>query len=52
MDLSYPQGGKGSCDRKAATNKNHMKIYLNSCHDIETAEQMVLAMESSGGFLV
>ena len=26
-----------------------MKIYLNSGHDIETAEQMVLAMESSGG---
>ena len=26
-----------------------MKIYLNSGHDIETPEQMVLAMESSGG---
>ena len=49
VDFSDPQGGKGSCDRKAATIKNHMKIYLNSGHDIETAEQMVLAMESSGG---
>ena len=49
VDFSDPQGGKGSCDRKAATIKNHMKIYLNSGNDIETAEQMVLAMESSGG---
>ena len=49
VDFSDPQGEKGSCDRKAATIKNHMKIYLNSGHDIKTAEQMVLAMESSGG---
>ena len=48
VDFSDPQGGKGSCDRKAATIKNHMKIYLNSGHDIETVEQMVLAIESSG----
>ena len=50
VDFSNPQAGKGSCDRKAATIKNHMKIYLNSGHDIETPEQMVLAMESSGGY--
>ena len=49
VDFSDPQAGKGSCDRKAATIKSHMKIYLNSGHDIETPEQMVLAMESSGG---
>ena len=49
VDFSDPQGGKGSCDRKAATIKNDLKIYLNSGHDIETAEQMLLAMESSGG---
>ena len=29
MDFSDPQGGKGSCDRKAATVKFHMKIFLN-----------------------
>ena len=49
VDFSDAQAGKGSCDRKAATIKSHMKIYLNSGHDIETSEQMVLAMESSGG---
>ena len=49
VDFSDPQARKGCCYRKGATIKNHMKIYLNSGHDIETAEQMVLAMESSGG---
>ena len=49
MDFSDPQGGKGSCDRKAATIKSHMRRFLNSGHYIETAEQMKSAMESSGG---
>ena len=49
MDFSDPQGGKGSCDRKATTIKSHMRRFLNSGHDIETAEQMKSAMESSGG---
>ena len=40
FDFSDPQGGKGSCDRKAASLKNKMKVYLNSGHDIETPEQM------------
>ena len=48
VDLSDPQWGKGSCDRKAATIKCHMRRFLNSGHDIETAEQMKSAMESSG----
>ena len=48
-DFSDPQWGKGSCDRKAATIKSHMMRFLNSGHDIETAEQMTSAMESSGG---
>ena len=39
MDFSDPQGGKGSCDRKAATIKSHMAIHLNSGHDIESASQ-------------
>ena len=43
LDFSDPQGGKGSCDRKAATIKNHMRIYLNS------ADQMKNAIESFGG---
>lgn len=49
MDFSDPQGGKGACDRKAATIKSHMQIYLNAGNDIETAVQMKAAIESSGG---
>ena len=49
MDFSDPQGGKGACDRKAASVKSHMKTYLNAGNDIETAEQMKEAIESAGG---
>ena len=49
FDFSDPQRGKGSCDRKAATIKSHMRTHLNSGHDIETASQMMTAIESSGG---
>lgn len=49
LDFTDPQGGKGSCDRKAATIKSHMRLYLNTGHDIETAAQMKTAIESSGG---
>ena len=49
LDFSDPQGGKGPCDRKAATIKSHMRIYLNSGSDIETPTQMKDAILSSGG---
>ena len=49
MDFSDPQGGKGACDRKAATIKSHMRLFLNSGNDIETSVQMKRAIESSGG---
>ena len=49
LDFSDPQGGKGPCDRKAATIKSHMRIHLNSGNDIETPEQMKDAILSSGG---
>ena len=49
VDFSDPQGGKGSCDRKAATIKSHMRVHVNSGHDIERASQMMVAIESSGG---
>ncbi|KAK3716238.1 hypothetical protein QZH41_006218 [Actinostola sp. cb2023] len=49
MDFSDPQGGKGPCDRKAATVKNHMRVFLNSGHDIENADQVKTAIESNGG---
>ena len=48
MDFSDPQGGKGSCDRKAATIKSHMAIHLNSGHDIESVSRMQEAIESFG----
>ena len=49
FDFSDPQGGKGSCDRKAASLKNKMKVYLNSGDNIKTPEQMKQGIESSGG---
>ena len=49
LDFSVAQGGKGACDRKAAIIKVHMRAYLNSGHDIESADQMYDAMTSSGG---
>ena len=49
LDFSDPQGSKGSCDRKAATLKNHMRMYFNSGQDVETACQIKNAIESSGG---
>ena len=49
MDFSDPHGGKGPCDRKAASVKNHMRKFLNSGNDIEIVEQMKTAIESGGG---
>ena len=48
LDFSDPQWGKGSCDPKAATIKNHMRIYVYSGQDVETADQIKNA-ESTGG---
>ena len=47
--FSDPQGGKGPCDLKAASIKNHMRSYLNSGHDISFAQDMKSAIESNGG---
>ena len=49
MDFSDPQGGKGACDRKAASIKSHMRVYLNQGVNIETSQEMVDAIQSSGG---
>ena len=48
LDFSDPQGDKGARDRKAATVKAHIRVHLNEGHDVETASQMVEAMQSSG----
>ena len=49
MDFCDSQAGKGACDRKAATIKSHMKIFLNSGNNIESAEEMKNAILSSSG---
>ena len=49
LDFSDPQGGKGACDRRAATIKSRMQIHLNAGHDIETPGQRSEAILSSGG---
>ena len=49
LDFSDAQGGKGPCDRKAASIKSHMEIHLNQGSNIETAKEMVDAIQSSGG---
>ena len=49
IDFCDPQGGKGACDRKSASIKSHMKVYLNSGNNIETSEEMKEAIQSFGG---
>ena len=49
VDFSDPQGGKGPCDRKAATIKAHVRRFLNEGNDITTAEELRDAMLSHGG---
>jgi len=49
VDFSDPQGGKGSCDRKAATIKGHVRRYINEGHDVLTAADLKEAILSYGG---
>ena len=49
LDFSNPQGGKGSCDRKAATIKSHMRLHLNAGNDVATGDEMIKAIKLSGG---
>ena len=49
LDFSDPQGGKGPSDRKAASLKSHMRVYLNQESNIETSREMGDAIQSSGG---
>ena len=49
MDFSDPQGGEGPCDRKAASIKTHMRVYLNQGSNIDTAKEMEDAIQSLGG---
>ena len=38
LDFSDPQGGKGPCNRKAASRKLHMSVHLNHGSNIETSK--------------
>ena len=49
VNFTEAQGGKGACDRKAASIKKHVRIYANEGHDVETPEQFKQAVESHGG---
>ena len=49
FDFSDPQGGKGPCDRLAATCKSHIRLYINEGHDVTNAEDMKTALLSHGG---
>ena len=42
-------GGKGSCDRKAATIKAHVKRFIDEGHDVLNAFDFKNAMLSHGG---
>lgn len=52
VDFSDPQGAKGSCDRKAATFKAHVRRYINEGHDVMNANDFRGAMLSNGGIRV
>ena len=47
--FSDPQGGKGPCDRLAATYKSHICVYINEGHDVTNAEDMKTALLSHRG---
>ncbi|KAK3734700.1 hypothetical protein QZH41_011292, partial [Actinostola sp. cb2023] len=49
VDFSNPQRGKGSCDRKAATIKAHVRRYINEGHDVQTALDLRDAISSNDG---
>ena len=49
VDLSDPQGGKGPCDRKAATTKGHVRPYVNEGNDVPTLADFKDAILSHGG---
>ena len=49
VDFSDPQGGKGACDRKAATVKAHVRRYVNKGYNVVTAQEFHDTMLSHRG---
>ena len=48
VDFSDPQGGKGACDRKAATVKAHVRRSINDGHNVATAREFHDKRSASG----
>lgn len=48
-DFSDPQGGKGECDRQAATIKGDVGRYVNEGNDVTNAVELKTAIESGQG---
>ena len=48
-DFSDPQGGKGVCDRQAATIKGDVGRYVNEGNNVVTAKRLKTAIESGQG---
>ncbi len=49
LRLLRPQSGKDICDRKIAPMKGHIRRFVNENHDVVSAEDMEVALESHGG---
>ena len=49
VDFSDPQGGKGACNRKAASLKAHIQRYINEGQDVVSADDLRLAILSNSG---
>lgn len=49
VNFSDPQGRKGSCDRKAAQIKSHIKSYVNEGHSVTNVRELKQVIESRGG---
>ena len=50
VDFSDPQGGKGACDRQAASIKAHVRRFINEGHDVNSAQDFKEAMMSRREF--
>lgn len=49
VDFSDPQGGKGVCDRQAATLKGAIGRHLNEGHDVNSGLELKTAIEAAQG---
>ena len=47
-DFSDPQSEKDVCHRRIASMKTHIRHWVNEVHDVTTAGEMKIALESHG----